>query len=101
IAPVRQALDLGDRPDPARGIFETLLVSDGTVPLLEAQLERLSESAHTLYGATLDPDLAQTVRDATPLGTARLRVTFTRGQPPQIDRGPRPPDPVYTQIAAF
>jgi para-aminobenzoate synthetase / 4-amino-4-deoxychorismate lyase len=101
VAPVRQALDFGERPDPARGVFETLLVSDGTVPLLEAQLERLSESAHTLYGATLDPDLAQRVRDATPLETARLRVTFTPGQPPQVDHGPCPPDPVYTQIAPF
>jgi para-aminobenzoate synthetase/4-amino-4-deoxychorismate lyase len=98
---VRQALDFGARPDPARGIFETMLVSDGTVPLLDAQLERLRASADELYGTTLEPTLARELRSAAPPGTARLRVTLRPGLSPQIEHGPRPPDPVYTRIAPF
>ena len=101
VAAVRQALDFGERPDPARGIFETMLVSDGMVPLLDAQLKRLGASAHELYGETLKPGLSDAITAAAPPGTARLRVTFTPGQPPQIEHGPRPPDPVYTEIAPF
>lgn len=101
VAAVRQALDFGERPDPARGIFETMLVSDGQVPLLDAQLERLAASAHELYGDTLKPELAGAIRAATPPGTARLRVALAPGQQPQIDHGPRPPDPLHTEIAPF
>jgi para-aminobenzoate synthetase / 4-amino-4-deoxychorismate lyase len=101
VAAVRQALDFGECPDPARGIFETMLVSDGKVPLLDAQLKRLGASAHELYGETLKPGLSDAIQAATPPGTARLRVTLIPGQPPQIDQGPRPPDPVYTAIAPF
>ena len=99
--PVRQALDFGQLPDPARGIFETMLVSGGAVALLDAQLERLSTSARELYAAAPEPDLAARVRAATPAGTARLRGTLVPGQGTQIEHGPRPPDPVYTQIAPF
>jgi para-aminobenzoate synthetase/4-amino-4-deoxychorismate lyase len=101
VAAVRQALDFGERPDPARGIFETMLVSDGKVPLLDAQLERLGTSARELYGETLKPGLSDAIQAATPSGIARLRVTLIPGQHPQIDHGPRPPDPVYTEIAPF
>ena len=101
VAAVRQALDFGERPDPARGIFETMLVSDGQVPLLDAQLERLAASAHELYGEPLKPELAAAIRTATPPGTARLRVTLVPGQQPQIDHGPRPPDPLHDEIAPF
>lgn len=101
LEPVRRALDFGARPDPARGIFETLLVTDGAVPLLDAQLERLSASTQTLYGVTLAPGLSDDVAAATPPGTARLRISLIPGRQPQIDHGPRPPDPVYRELAPF
>jgi para-aminobenzoate synthetase/4-amino-4-deoxychorismate lyase len=101
VQPVRPALDFGERPDPARGIFETLLVRDGAAARLDAQLERLSTSARELYGAAPEPDLAARVRAVTPAGTGRLRVTLVPGQGTHIDHGPRPPDPAYEQIAPF
>jgi para-aminobenzoate synthetase/4-amino-4-deoxychorismate lyase len=101
LAELRQALEYGERPDPAGGIFETMLVTDGTVALLEPQLERLRTSAHTLYGTTIEDRLAQAVTAATPPGTARLRVTLVPGRGAQIDHGPRPPDPIYTELAPF
>jgi para-aminobenzoate synthetase/4-amino-4-deoxychorismate lyase len=101
VAAVRQALDFGGRPDPARGIFETMLVSDGQVPLLDAQLTRLGTSANELYSETLTPGLKAAVEAATPPGTARLRVTLIPGERIQIDHGPRAPDPVYREIAPF
>jgi para-aminobenzoate synthetase / 4-amino-4-deoxychorismate lyase len=101
LAPIRQALDFGARPDPARGIFETMLVSDGKVPLLDAQLERLATSARELYGETPTPGLTDAIEAVMPSGIARLRVALVPGQQPHIDHGPRPPDPVYTEIAPF
>jgi para-aminobenzoate synthetase/4-amino-4-deoxychorismate lyase len=101
VQPVRRALDFGERPDPALGIFETMLVEDGVVALLEAQLERLSASARELYGAAPDPGVAARVRAATPTGTARLRVAVMPGAGLQVEHGPRPPDPAYTEIAPF
>jgi para-aminobenzoate synthetase/4-amino-4-deoxychorismate lyase len=97
----RQALDFAERPDAARGIFETLLVTDGAVPLLDAQIERLGASAAELFEATIEPGLAARARAAAPAGTARLRISLVPGRQPQIDHGPRPPDPVYTELAPF
>jgi para-aminobenzoate synthetase/4-amino-4-deoxychorismate lyase len=101
VQPVRQALDFGERPDPALGIFETMLVEHGAVALLEAQLERLSASARELYGAAPDAGLAARVRAATPAGTARLRVAVMPGTGLRVEHGPCPPDPAYTEIAPF
>ena len=98
--PVRAALDFGERPDPAAGLFETVLFSDGAAPLLDAQLERLTESARELYGVDLAA-LAAGIRPAVPSGSGRLRVVFVPGRAPTIDRGPRGPDPVYTELAPF
>jgi para-aminobenzoate synthetase/4-amino-4-deoxychorismate lyase len=78
-----------------------MLVTDGTAPLLNAQLERLNTSAQRLYATTLDVGFADALRAAVPPGTARLRVTLVPGQGPQIDHGPRPPDPVYSELAPF
>jgi para-aminobenzoate synthetase / 4-amino-4-deoxychorismate lyase len=99
VAPVRQALDFGERPDPAAGIFETLLVSDGKVPLLEPQLARLRESARELYGgAELGaPHLPRVIVP----GTGRLRISFVPGEWLRIDHGARPPDPRYDALAPF
>jgi para-aminobenzoate synthetase/4-amino-4-deoxychorismate lyase len=100
VAPVRQALDFGARPDPAGGIFETILVTDGAAPLLGAQLERLRASASALYGVELGDELTS-VPGEVPAGTARMRVSYVPGQAPRVDHGPRPPDPSYMEIAPF
>ncbi len=69
------------RPDPARGVFETLLAVDGELVLLDAHLRRLASSAHALYGERLPPDLAATVASSTPAsGTWRLRVVARPGE---------------------
>ena len=47
------------RPDPAAGVFETVLVEGGVALQLEAHLERLAASVLQLYGAYLDPGAFQ------------------------------------------
>ncbi|MDE3130065.1 MAG: aminotransferase class IV [Acidobacteriota bacterium] len=98
--PVRQALDFGERPDPARGIFETLLVADGAAPLLAAQLERLRASALELYGIDLEPELAGLARTV-PDGSGRLRISFVPGEGTASRPGPHGDDPRYAEIAPF
>jgi para-aminobenzoate synthetase/4-amino-4-deoxychorismate lyase len=64
------------RPDPAIGLFETLLVLDGVPVELEAHLERLGSGVHDLYGAKLPCDtheLAST--HAASLAVGRMRLT--------------------------
>jgi para-aminobenzoate synthetase/4-amino-4-deoxychorismate lyase len=73
-----------DRPDPAQGVFETLLVSGGRVHLLELHLGRLSGSLDVLYGLGPPPGLeAEIVHRAAALGDGehRLRVDVTPGDP--------------------
>jgi para-aminobenzoate synthetase/4-amino-4-deoxychorismate lyase len=65
------------RPDPARGVFETLLIVDGVPLELDAHLERLAGSLAELYGADLPDDTRSIVRASTrgaPL--ARFRLTL-------------------------
>jgi para-aminobenzoate synthetase/4-amino-4-deoxychorismate lyase len=65
------------RPDPARGVFETLLVVEGVPLELDVHLERLAGSLAELYGADVPDDTRSIVlgstRDA-PL--ARFRLTL-------------------------
>jgi para-aminobenzoate synthetase/4-amino-4-deoxychorismate lyase len=64
-------------PDPALGVFETLLVRDGTAQALDAHLARLAASVADLYGRLeLPAQLRATVqRHSAPLtGEHRLRV---------------------------
>jgi para-aminobenzoate synthetase/4-amino-4-deoxychorismate lyase len=55
-----RALVHGSRPDPACGVFETLLVEDGRPDRLDQHLARLSSSLIELYGVRLDPGTAAT-----------------------------------------
>ncbi|TNC41751.1 aminodeoxychorismate synthase component I [Mumia zhuanghuii] len=67
------------RPDPAAGIFDTLLVRDGAPVDLEGHVARLVEAARTAYGITLDPDAlaARAGNAAASLsGPHRLRLTL-------------------------
>jgi len=64
------------RPDPARGVFETLLVRDGRALELEAHVARLGSSVEKLYGAS-PPEVRDLVADAArgvELGRLRLAV---------------------------
>jgi len=69
------------RPDPARGVFETLLVVDGSPVELDAHLDRLAASVRELFGA---PTMARVAGPARLLAEARahelplgrLRVTL-------------------------
>lgn len=63
-------------PDPARGVFETLLVRDREPVRVELHLARLGRSVESLYGALLPEDLAErTRRVAHQAQHARLRIT--------------------------
>lgn len=48
------ALVYGSRPDPALGLFETLLVEDGRPVLAEEHIARLAYSLRCIYGRDLD-----------------------------------------------
>ncbi len=74
--PPRTALSYGRRPDPARGVFETVLVQHREPVALEEHLDRLALSLAELYDVTLDPLAATQARAvaATANGTSRLRI---------------------------
>jgi para-aminobenzoate synthetase/4-amino-4-deoxychorismate lyase len=60
----RRALHHGNRPDPALGVFETVLVDDGRPVALEQHLARLAASVSGLYGAALPPAVEAVARAA-------------------------------------
>jgi para-aminobenzoate synthetase / 4-amino-4-deoxychorismate lyase len=73
----RRAAGLGiaERPDPARGVFETVLVRDGVPVNADAHLDRLERSIEELYGCSLPVDVAERLAfDALSWPRARLRV---------------------------
>ncbi|HEV3054178.1 MAG TPA: aminodeoxychorismate synthase component I [Solirubrobacteraceae bacterium] len=76
--PARTAPRPVPRPDPAAGVFETVLVAGGRPVALDEHLARLERSVHALYArelpAALADELLAAARDA---GDARLRVNVT------------------------
>ena len=72
----RRALELGERPDPASGLLETIRVEGGVAQELEAHLARLARSASVLYGVALPDDLRARI-DGQPSDDGRLRVVLT------------------------
>ncbi len=99
--PVRDALDFGERPDPARGIFETLLVQRGLLPMRAAHYARMDASARELYGverAAPDPPQGPLPRR---YWDGWTRLTFAPDRGLAHDLGFRRPDPEYTGIAPF
>lgn len=67
-------------PDRAIGVFETLLVLDGSPIELEAHLERLSWSVRDLFGSELPAGTRELLLDgASPLTLGRLRLTVAPG----------------------
>jgi para-aminobenzoate synthetase/4-amino-4-deoxychorismate lyase len=77
--PVRISLEVtgeADRPDPALGIFSTVLVRDGVAVDAGAHVARLERSADELYGQALPSDLeARIGAAATAAPLQRLRVS--------------------------
>ena len=67
-----------DRPDPAAGVVDTVLVQDGRPVSLAAHLARLAASVRAVYDVVLDPvDLERRARSAAAgLDLARLRVDY-------------------------
>jgi para-aminobenzoate synthetase/4-amino-4-deoxychorismate lyase len=64
------------RPDRTIGLFETLLVLDGSPIELERHLARLGSSVRELFGAELPPGTSELLRErASALTVARLRLT--------------------------
>jgi para-aminobenzoate synthetase/4-amino-4-deoxychorismate lyase len=64
-------------PDPALGVFDTLLVRDGVPVDLEAHLDRLADSVRELYGVPVDVAAMaeRVVAGAGGLGRARVRTS--------------------------
>ena len=75
-------------PDPARGLFETLLVADGHAVRAAAHLDRLEASARELFGQGLPAELPAAVgAAAAPLGLGRMRIDLLPagdGDPPTL-----------------
>jgi para-aminobenzoate synthetase/4-amino-4-deoxychorismate lyase len=72
------------RPDPALGVFETLLASDGEFVLLAEHLRRLDASVLELYGERLAPDLDLGPPPAA--GAWRIRIVFRPGSGVTVER---------------
>jgi para-aminobenzoate synthetase/4-amino-4-deoxychorismate lyase len=75
-APLRLGPRPVPRPDPAAGVFETILVVDGIPVAVEDHLARLAATASDVYGVTL-PDAVEGLVRHTALeqgGPCRLRV---------------------------
>jgi para-aminobenzoate synthetase/4-amino-4-deoxychorismate lyase len=69
------------KSDPARGVFETLLVRAGTPIALEEHLERLAHSLDELYSLEMPEQLASELRGtAQRLDLGRLRLTAVPGE---------------------
>jgi para-aminobenzoate synthetase / 4-amino-4-deoxychorismate lyase len=76
VAPVPALAGGADRPDPALGVFETLLVRGGAPLDARAHLARLERSVSALYDQELPQDLHErlTAAAAAAAPLARLRV---------------------------
>lgn len=73
------------RPDPALGVFETLLVRDGQPIELDAHLARLDASVRELFDTSVPPTArALVVERAAGVELARLRLTVAPGSAPDV-----------------
>jgi para-aminobenzoate synthetase / 4-amino-4-deoxychorismate lyase len=82
------------RPDPAEGVFSTMLVRDGAVVDLTAHLARLRASVRALYGRDLPGDLERRITGAARSHPrARLRIVFGGDSGPELELDPLPDVP--------
>jgi para-aminobenzoate synthetase/4-amino-4-deoxychorismate lyase len=83
------------RPDPARGVFTTMLTTQSGPVDLDRHLARLATSAHTLYGLDVADDLRRATA-GTDTCVARLRIdvaadgSVTSAVTPVAASAPRP-----------
>ena len=76
----RALAGVAERPDPAHGVFETLLARDGEPVDADAHLSRLARSVESLYGQELPDDLPEQLRwRPQARRPARLRVLMSPG----------------------
>jgi para-aminobenzoate synthetase / 4-amino-4-deoxychorismate lyase len=62
-------------PDPARGLFETMLIADGSPVRAAPHLDRLGRSARELFGQDLPDELPDSIAEAArPLELGRMRI---------------------------
>jgi para-aminobenzoate synthetase / 4-amino-4-deoxychorismate lyase len=94
---VPRALELGPRPDPARGLLETILVLDGVAQSLEAHLDRLAASAREVYGVEPPADLGARIAAAA-AGEGRIRATLTPQGRASVEQLPPTGDPVLRAL---
>jgi para-aminobenzoate synthetase/4-amino-4-deoxychorismate lyase len=80
------------RPDPAAGVFETVLVESGVALHLDAHLARLTASVSALYGAQLDPGAFERAWGAAEgaAGRSRLRILASTDGLVEITVAPAP-----------
>jgi para-aminobenzoate synthetase/4-amino-4-deoxychorismate lyase len=70
-----QAMTSPTAPDPARGLFETLLVADGMPIRAAPHLDRLAGSAREIFGHDLPAELPDSIAAAArPLELGRMRI---------------------------
>jgi para-aminobenzoate synthetase/4-amino-4-deoxychorismate lyase len=80
----------GPRPEPARGVFETLLVLSGRPVELDAHLARLDASVRGLYGAPAPAGARELIVDgARGAATARLRLDVAPDERGELQAGAR------------
>ena len=95
---VERALLHGQRPNPALGVFETVLVEEGRPVALDQHLARLAASVAELYGAALPSTVlagAQAVA-AEVVGRSRMRVLAGADGAVRITVSPAGPPPAGT-----
>jgi para-aminobenzoate synthetase / 4-amino-4-deoxychorismate lyase len=97
-APVFALAGGASRPDPARGVFSTMLVRDGAVVDLVAHLERLRDSVRELYGRDLPRDFDRRVSAAAQSHRrARLRIVCAAETSPALEFDPLPDAPAAAE----
>ena len=93
-APVPALAGAADRPDPALGVFETILVRGGAPVDLRAHLARLERSTEALFNAALPNDLETRIfaaAAAAPL--QRIRVVARGAMSVEIETEPLAAEP--------
>jgi para-aminobenzoate synthetase / 4-amino-4-deoxychorismate lyase len=105
VAPVPALAGEADRPDPALGVFETVLVRGGVPVDLRAHLARLDRSASALYETSLPEDLSSRVlAAAAAVPLQRLHIVVTSDSM-ELDSEPLAaepaPDPVVLAPAVL
>ncbi|MCW3003947.1 MAG: Chorismate binding-like protein, partial [Conexibacter sp.] len=90
--PLRLGVHPVPRPDPERGVFETVLVRDGVAVAAQGHLDRLRRSAQELYGIALPSALPALLEHAALEhgGPCRIRVVLSADGEVVLEAAPLP-----------